>query len=90
MELIEYLPKDGVGVLNRDDIKQREYKIKKDFKGLNKQIKEMNIKEGILVVAILRGKNVIFPNGQDVIKERDTIVVIDNSGSIIDINDILE
>ena len=30
MELIEYLPKDGVGVLNRDDIKQREYKIKKE------------------------------------------------------------
>ena len=50
----------------------------------------MKIKEGILVVAILRGKNVIFPNGQDVIKEKDTIVVIDNSGSIIEINDILE
>ena len=29
MELIEYLPKDGVGVLNRDDEKQRDYKIKK-------------------------------------------------------------
>jgi len=29
MELIEYLPKDGIGVLNRDDEKQRDYKIKK-------------------------------------------------------------
>lgn len=29
MELIEYLPKDGVGVLNRDDEKQKNYKIKK-------------------------------------------------------------
>lgn len=29
MELIEYLPSDGVGVLNKDDIKQRNYKIKK-------------------------------------------------------------
>ena len=29
MELIEYLPSDGVGVLNKDDKKQREYKIKK-------------------------------------------------------------
>ena len=28
MELIEYLPSDGVGVLNKDDVKQREYKIK--------------------------------------------------------------
>ena len=29
MELIEYLPSDGVGVLNRDDPKQRDYKIRK-------------------------------------------------------------
>jgi UDP-N-acetylmuramoyl-tripeptide--D-alanyl-D-alanine ligase len=28
MELIEYLPSDGVGVLNKDDIKQKNYKIK--------------------------------------------------------------
>ena len=30
MELIEYLPEDGVGVLNRDDEKQKSYKIKKE------------------------------------------------------------
>ena len=30
MELIEYLPPDGVGVLNRDDPKQVSYKIKND------------------------------------------------------------
>ena len=30
MELIEYLPSDGVGVLNRDDEKQKNYKIKKE------------------------------------------------------------
>ena len=29
MELIEYLPSDGVGVLNKDDEKQKNYKIKK-------------------------------------------------------------
>ena len=29
MELIEHLPSDGVGVLNKDDEKQRNYKIKK-------------------------------------------------------------
>ena len=30
MELIEYLPSDGVGVLNKDDPKQKNYKIKKE------------------------------------------------------------
>ena len=29
MELIEYLPSDGIGILNKDDEKQRNYKIKK-------------------------------------------------------------
>ncbi len=29
MELIEHLPKDGVGILNRDDEKQKNYRIKK-------------------------------------------------------------
>ena len=30
MELIEYLPSDGIGVLNKDDPKQKNYKIKKE------------------------------------------------------------
>lgn len=30
MELIEYLPSDGIGVLNKDDEKQKNYKIKKE------------------------------------------------------------
>lgn len=32
MELIEFLPKDGVGVLNKDDPKQVSYKLKNDCK----------------------------------------------------------
>lgn len=32
MELIEFLPKDGVGVLNRDDPKQTSYKVKNNCK----------------------------------------------------------
>ncbi len=30
MELVEYLPSDGIAVLNYDDLKQRNYKIKKE------------------------------------------------------------
>lgn len=32
MELIEYLPSDGIGILNKDDPKQKSYKIKNDCK----------------------------------------------------------
>ena len=52
--------------------------------------KDLGLKEGLLVVAILRGRNIIFPTGIDEIKEKDTIVVIDDDSSVKDINDILE
>lgn len=67
-----------------------EFYVRKDFKGLNKKIVDMGLKEEVLIIAILRGKNIIFPNGQDQIKEKDTIVVIDSETAIKDINDILE
>ena len=59
-------------------------------KKLNVPIKKMKFKDGVLIVAILRGRHIIFPNGMDEIREKDTIVVIDNNSSIKDINDILE
>ena len=37
----------------------------------------------------MRGKNIIFPTGNDIIKENDIIVVIDTKDEIRDINDIL-
>ena len=74
-----------------DDVFEvQEYNIKNDFKGLNKKIKDMNIKDNILIVAIQRGRNIIMPNGSSEIKLNDTIVLIDRSDSLNDINDILE
>lgn len=67
-----------------------EFTIKDDFKALNTKIKDIHFKEGSLVIAIMRGKSIIFPTGNDEIKERDIIVVIDTKDEIRDINDILE
>lgn len=72
-----------------DSFEMIEFYVRKDFKGLNKPLKDLGLKEGLLVVAILRGRNIIFPNGMDEIKEKDTIVVIDDDSSVKDINDIL-
>ena len=72
-----------------DNFEMVEFYVRKDFKGLNKPLKELGLKEGLLVVAILRGRNIIFPHGMDEIKEKDTIVVIDDDSSVKDINDIL-
>ena len=53
-------------------------------------VKDMKLKEDILIVSILRGKNVIFPSGNEEIKPKDTIVIIDGLNQVKEINDILE
>lgn len=67
-----------------------EFAIKDDFKALNTKIKDIKFKTSSLIIAIMRGRNIIFPTGNDIIKETDIIVVIDTNGEIRDINDILE
>lgn len=67
-----------------------EFFVKNDFKVLNRKLKNINFKENIIIVAILRGKNIIFPGGNDDIHEKDTIIVSHNGSVIKDINDILE
>lgn len=67
-----------------------EFNIKEDFKGLNIKLRNLKLKEGILIIAIQRGKNIIIPNGNDEINNKDIIVIIDNNNKIKNINDIIE
>lgn len=90
MERGQKSPCESIHKFDDDSFEMIEFYIKKDFKGLNMSIKDMKLKDGVLIVAILRGKNIIFPNGMDEIKFRDTIVIIDDTNSIKEINDILE
>ncbi len=73
-----------------DKFEMLEFNIKKDFKALNIKLKDLVLKEGVLIAAILRKEKIIFPSGNEEIKLRDTIVVIDKDSKIQDINDILE
>lgn len=73
------------------DFEMIEFKIKDNFEYLNTKIKNLNIKNDIIISTILRGRNVIFPGGNDVIKKHDTLViVVNNKSNIKDINDIME
>jgi len=81
---------EAIYTFDDDSFEMLEFNVKKDFEGLNTPIKDMNLKDKVLIVAILRERNIIFPSGLDEIREKDTIVVIDNNNSIKDINDILD
>ncbi len=73
-----------------DSFEMLEFTIKDDFKALNTKIKDIDFKDGSLVIAIMRGKSVIFPTGNNYIKEGDIVVVIDTKDELRDINDILK
>jgi trk system potassium uptake protein TrkA len=53
-----------------------EFKVKENFKALNKKLKNLKFKDNILIAVIQRGKNIIYPCGNDEIKLNDTIVII--------------
>ena len=72
-----------------DKFEMVEFKVTNTFKELNTKIKDIELKDGVLITAILRGKNIIFPSGNDKIFENDTIVIIDNESKIQELNDIL-
>ena len=72
-----------------DKFEMVEFKVTNTFNKLNTKIKDIELKDGVLITAILRGKNIIFPSGNDVIEENDTIVIIVNESKIQELNDIL-
>lgn len=73
-----------------DNFEILEFNVKNDFAKLNTKLKNIKLKDGILVIAIYRGRNIIYPNGNDIIEEKDTILVVNSKSNIKDINDILE
>ena len=72
-----------------DKFEMVEFKVTNIFEKINCKIKDIELKDGVLITAILRGKNIIFPSGNDKIFENDTIVIINNESKIQELNDIL-
>ncbi len=81
---------EAIYTFDDDQVVIQEFVLKDDFKKTNTKLKDLNIREDVLIIAIQRGKNIIIPNGNTVIKENDTVVLIDNTLELKDINDILE
>lgn len=73
-----------------DDVfEMSEFNVQDDFKKINVLLKDVKLKDGIIIGAIQRGKNIIFPSGMDKIKLGDTIVVVNYNNKLKEINDIL-
>ena len=89
MQYGEHSSCESIYKFDDDKFEMVEFKVTNNFEKLNCKIKDLELKEGVLITAILRGKNIIFPSGNDKIFEQDTIVIIDNESKIQELNDIL-
>lgn len=56
----------------------------------DKPLKELNLKDDVLIAAILRDRAVIIPRGNDVITSGDSVVIVTKQTGLCDITDILK
>ena len=56
---------------------------------LDKPLKDLRLKRGILVAAIARGSSIIIPGGMTTVREGDRVVVVSKAIGLNDLKDIL-
>lgn len=67
-----------------------EFKLNDNSELLGVPIKEMKIKSGVLIAAIIRdNKKAVIPSGDDVIKQGDRVIVLSATSHITQLSDIL-
>lgn len=67
-----------------------EFIVNSESKLTNVPLKELQIKKGILIGGIMRGKKTIIPSGNDVITVDDRVIVISANERLNDLTDILK
>ncbi len=66
-----------------------EFVITQEQRGIGIPLRDLKLKEGILIVAFIRGNRVIFPNGDDSIHIGDSVLVVTTNRRLLDLKDIL-
>lgn len=67
-----------------------EFKVKDDSPLLGVPLKELSIKQGILIVGIIReGKKALIPTGDDMILSGDSVIVLSASHRLNDLSEIM-
>ncbi len=67
-----------------------EFQAKETSKTLNIPLRDLKLKKNVLLASIVRGKEVIIPNGQDTILAGDTVIVVTTTQFFNNLDDILE
>lgn len=65
-----------------------EFTVRDTTRYLNVPLKDLNLKSGILLAVIMRGSEIIIPEGSSHIQEGDSVILISRGRRILDLNDI--
>lgn len=76
--------------LVNEHVEALEFMATDNFRGKKTSLAVLPVKKDILVAAILRGRQVIVPKGNDQILSGDRVIVVTQRKTIRDLNDILE
>lgn len=85
----------GSAVLNlykivNDKAEALEFLATENFEELSKPLKEISFKKNILIACILRGEDIITPDGNATIEKNDKVILVTTNPLLDDLNDVLE
>ncbi len=66
-----------------------EFDVAEDFVGLGITLRDIKLKKGILIAAVIRGNNVIYPGGDTTLELGDSVIVMTTIEKLCDLGDIL-
>ena len=67
-----------------------EFSVSASTRNLGVALKDLKLKQGILVAVIVREDEVIIPDGNACIREGDSVIVVSSKHTILDMNDIFD
>lgn len=73
-----------------NNVEAIEFKVPENSSVINIPLKDLNIKDNLLIAYILRNDQLIFPGGLDVMKPQDRVIIVTTEKFLDDINKILK
>lgn len=73
-----------------DQAEATEFVVSSTTRHLGVPLKELKLRQGVLVAVIVRDDQVIIPDGSTSIQERDSVIIVSKNHTILDVNDIYD
>ena len=67
-----------------------EFTVGPNTRHLGTPLKDLRLKSGVLLAVIVRGAQIIIPEGSSCLQEEDSVIIIARGGVILDLNDIYD